>query len=423
MSEQFEHSIRKKLQDADIPFDPAAWEQMKKRLDDSDRRRPAIFWWMLSGLLILTLAGGSFWWWTNNNSQQITGDQLSTEKTSVDQPSIVPHSQVPSSASNANQSSNVTNSGKQSSVQNFNQSLVVTNNRKTSSASGSNQSSVATINRHSSSTPGSNQTSIVTNKQQPPSNTDQSSAAPNNREPSETPTSDQPPIVTNNAVPAEKSDTNHNVNKVPSPATSNSTQHQDSTNNKKPGRKGLEAGITLGPDYNVAASLKRGKVGFNFGIILKYNFSNRWSIQSGAIYNKKLYGANASEYTFTYPNTYKWIAADCNVLDVPLNVFYTFSENGRNRWSAMAGASSYFMLKEKYDYWYENGYKVSHEYKNQHQHYLSVLNLGVNWERQTIGRLRWSLQPYVKVPLGGVGQGSIKLYTAGLALQLTMGKK
>ena len=75
MSEQFENSIRKKLQDAETPFDPDAWEQMKKRLDDSGRRRPAFFWWMLSGLLVIVAAGG-LWWWSRPSDQVVTEQRM-----------------------------------------------------------------------------------------------------------------------------------------------------------------------------------------------------------------------------------------------------------------------------------------------------------------------------------------------------------
>ncbi|MFD2889636.1 porin family protein [Chitinophaga cymbidii] len=216
---------------------------------------------------------------------------------------------------------------------------------------------------------------------------------------------------------------------LPSPAvvpsdsisTSPAPQQEDLPAKKK--RKGFEGGITIGPDVNIASSMKMGRIGLGAGIILRYHFNDRWSVQTGAILSKKRYGATPDDYHFDYPVTYTKIDADCNVLDVPLNVSYTFLEKKRNRWSAVAGASSYFMLNEKYDYFYANGTKRSHAYKNQNQHYFSVLNLGVNWERQTGSRLKWSLQPYVKVPLGGVGQGKVKLYSAGLALQVTMGKR
>lgn len=479
MSEQFENSIRKKLQDADIPFDPAAWDQMKKRLDDSDRHRPVLFWWILSGLLILAAAGGSLWWWANNQEKNNPLHEKQRVAANVSDsiiqpvPSLEPvENNIP--ATNTNNPADK-NSPEAKSTARRNNNTSSTNLYNPSTSGGQNQSATTEGNNSATgkkvtaavniktangqistgnsqvdanaktvdaqtSTGATTQQGANSNTQTPVAITKiagaQTPAATTKTEdaqipsvPTHPPTNTQTPAANENAQipsvvthPATNSNTQTLAIKDSAQQLSTTTQ-QDSIKPKKPQRKGLEAGITLGPDYNVAASMKRGKIGFNLGVVLKYNFSNRWSIQSGAIYNKKVYGANASEYTFTYPVTYKWVAADCNVLDVPLNVYYTFSETGRTRWSAVLGASSYFMLKEKYDYWWANGNKNTHQYKNENQHYFSVVNIGVNWEHQTMGRLRWSLQPYVKVPLGGVGQGKIRLYTAGLALQLTMGKK
>jgi hypothetical protein len=79
----------------------------------------------------------------------------------------------------------------------------------------------------------------------------------------------------------------------------------------------------------------------------------------GAIYTKKVYGAMPKDYTFTYPTNYVKIDADCDVLDVPLNVHYTFLDGPKSSWSALAGASTYLMLKEKYDYYWANNNKNS----------------------------------------------------------------
>lgn len=443
MSEQFENSIRKKLQDADIPFDPAAWEKMKKRLDNP-RRRPAFFWWMLSGLLIFVAAGGSFWWWNQQSNLPVTEqrvpvtDSLPSKGTQIKEqeasPASAPNIAAPSAGSplfvstpvaptnNARRKTNVDGTGISSpgTVQQKGETSDNTTGAPSSSGTSqkvSQQPPRSSIQENTSSDT-SRQSVIVAQQSsaqqkahpgviKQSSNITQSSAqqgAPSG-------------AIKQSTNVAQQSPVQPNTTEQSSPAS-----QQDSLPRKKT-RKGFEGGITIGPDVNIASSMKMGRIGLSTGIILRYHFNNRWSIQTGAIYTKKLYGATPDDYHFDYPVTYTKIDADCNVVDIPLNLSYTFSERSRDRWSAVAGASSYFMLNEKYDYYYANGTKRSHEFKNQNQHYFSVLNLGVSWERQTAGRLRLALQPYVKVPLSGVGQGKVKLYSAGLALQVTMGKK
>lgn len=383
MSEQFENSIRKKLQDAEIPFDPAAWEQMKKRLDDPRRRRPVFFWWILSGLLIF-IAAGSFWWWC--------GQQQTSAERSLASIEYIPHSTTtPSQEKAAGETGPLLPEG-------------------LPPASPRNRSSFAEA-------PATPRRSAATVHQRESSNRDKQAV----NLPGET---EQVTVVQElPAAAAAKTDTSRQqtpakVEETTVPAAAPA----DSLPAKKKW-KGFEGGITIGPDVNIASSMKMGRVGLSTGIILRYHFNDRWSIQTGAVYSKKLYGATPKDYHFDYPVTYTKIDADCNVLDIPLNASYRFLIQPGGSWSLVAGASSYFMLNEKYDYFYENGTKRSHEYNNRNHHYFSVLNLGVNWEKRTTGMLQWSLQPYVKVPLGGVGEGKVQLYSAGLSLQVTMGKK
>ncbi len=104
--------------------------------------------------------------------------------------------------------------------------------------------------------------------------------------------------------------------------------------------------------------------------IVRYHVNNRWYLNTGVGYAKKLYGASPSEYTMSYPNAYYKIDADCDVMDVPLNVNYTFTEgkkqlerNGRRFFFS-------FMLNEKYTGTYNNGTKRDWIIKNKNEHYF-----------------------------------------------------
>ncbi len=397
MSEQFENIIRKKLQEAEPPFDPDAWEKMKKRLDDSDRRRPVLWWWV-GGLLLLFTGAGS-WWWLANRTQDKIVPVAKEERV------IAKDSNNSSSSSQQKVSSKITplERATQSATENKNEqrSPVKTISQKANEPVpflGSTKHPAAekiTVNK----APAFD----AVDKKMPVDNKVTSVPAQTNPLPVK---KDQPVNAIVDSLSKQQTDALKTERKI-----------------KKPQRKGFDGGITLGPDFNIASSLKMGRIGMGAGILLRYHINNKWYLSTGAVYTKKIYGATSTDYSTPYPVNFTKIDANCNVLDVPLNVHYTFAEHPRSTWSVMAGASSYFMVKEKYEYYYPNDVKRSREYNNENQHYFSVLNLGVNWEKKTTGRLKWGLQPYVKVPLGGVGQGKVRLYSAGINLQLTMGKK
>jgi cytoskeletal protein RodZ len=388
MSEQFENSIRKKLEEVEIPFDPAAWDNMKKRLDDSDRRRP-VFWWWTSGFLLLLLLGGGGWWWYAQQDQSTAVQNVPVEKNIA--------------AGNTPTITGADNKVTPSSEENDATPL----SEKISSTS-------KTIPTEKITAP--NKTTRPSKEQTETSINEPTTAAEGS-----TPLRyDIEPLAFNQlkkiTIPATVN--NSPVINIPTDTTTNNY-----TKKTKKKKTGFDGGITLGPDYNIAPSFKMGKLGFNGGLFLRYHVNNRLSLSIAAVYAKKIYGATPKDYKFDYPTNYVKIDADCNVLDVPLNVNYTFLDRPKSSWSAMAGASSYFMLKEKYDYYWANNTKRTREFSNQNQHYFSVLNLGVTYERKTTGRLKWGLQPYIKVPLNGVGEGKVKLSSAGVSLQLSLGKK
>ena len=170
-----------------------------------------------------------------------------------------------------------------------------------------------------------------------------------------------------------------------------------------------------------------GKIGFNAGVLAHYYFNKHWFVTTGAVYSKKIYGATDKDYNMSgYPNTYGLVKvnANCDVLDIPVNANYTFLEVKNNTVSATLGLSNYFMLKEKYQYIYKIYPTMEKTVENENQHYLAILNVGALYQHPAGRRLIIGVQPYAKIPLRGVGLGQVKLYSAGVSLQVNLvGKK
>jgi len=107
------------------------------------------------------------------------------------------------------------------------------------------------------------------------------------------------------------------------------------------------------------------------------------------------------------------------VLDIPLNINYTFLNRNRTLLSIGTGISSYIMLKEYYKFTYYNpNTSDPQDYTliNKNQHWLSVLNLQANYTRKLTSELSLSLQPYMKIPISEIGFAQVKLESLGLAI-------
>lgn len=189
----------------------------------------------------------------------------------------------------------------------------------------------------------------------------------------------------------------------------------------------LALSLLAAPDYNGVDNLNNVSLGSDFGLMISFAFARNWSFSTGGIYAKKLYEAAYENYnpaqniwTEYYPRS---VYADCRVLDIPLNISYTFLKLKNSSISAGSGLSSYIMLREDYRFTYaetDSDTPINYRVINENQHWLSVFNLQATFEQRLSSRLSVSLQPYMKIPLGAIGFAGVKLQTLGMAANLNL---
>jgi len=186
-------------------------------------------------------------------------------------------------------------------------------------------------------------------------------------------------------------------------------------------------GFGYAPDISLVGFSEVTKPGTNLSILLEYQLNRRWSINSGITYSRKNYTAKGEDY---HPPKGFWdhgVVPDmtegyCEVIDIPLNIRYYFKPEKVNRLFASTGLSTYLMLTEDYHYQYENNdpqYLVqSWSGKNENQHYFAIYNLSVGYQR-SIGK-QWFLEiePFIKLPLTGVGFGEVDLWSTGSSFSI-----
>ncbi|WP_069660584.1 hypothetical protein [Arcticibacter eurypsychrophilus] len=179
--------------------------------------------------------------------------------------------------------------------------------------------------------------------------------------------------------------------------------------------------LLAAPDINGVNSLNNGQIGGNLGFQLGIKLSQKWSISTGAVYAVKPYGininTNTTNYTAngTYAQPLNYIDANCSVLDIPLNLNYRLYNKGKNTLVVGTGLSSYFMLRETYRYDYGPEYSTV-QIKNRNQHIMGVLNLNTTYMRRVNSKFSIIAQPYIKLPLTGIGNGRVDLQSTGIGL-------
>lgn len=187
-------------------------------------------------------------------------------------------------------------------------------------------------------------------------------------------------------------------------------------------KKRWEFGAVYAPDVSTVRFTHTQKPGTNFGLTIAYNLSNRFAIQTGAIYTTKNYKLRGKDY---HPPKGYWtdyvkletVAGDCTMWDIPLNLRYNLAPRRASNLFASAGLSTYLMQKEDYDYYYYyNGNPMTRyrSYDSDSKYWFGMLNLSVAYERQMSRTISLQAEPFFKQPLKGVGFGSIKMNTTGI---------
>lgn len=184
----------------------------------------------------------------------------------------------------------------------------------------------------------------------------------------------------------------------------------------------LYLGLVAAPDVSTVKMADFQPPTPNLGITLEYRLTNRLRVSTGLLRGTKNYRARRQDYDWSYypsaaTGNFEWVDGSCTILDVPLNLRYAMLARPHYQVLGSIGLSSLFMQHETYAYdvvysGYQHHWQRS--FTNENQHWFSVLNLSVGYERNLSRHWRLQAEPYVKLPLGGVGAGKVQLASGGV---------
>ncbi|PSR53395.1 hypothetical protein AHMF7605_07570 [Adhaeribacter arboris] len=440
--EELDNMFRQAAESFQPEFEPEAWQEMEKKLDAADRPKPAYATWMKRSVLVflLLVSGWLVYHFVDRESN------LNKEESEIqaEKPVVVTS---PKLANKVKPTINFDKEAIKSSTENSraSASLPKVKEQKKGETQILGQVNGVTakqkIATYSRNTNRVNKISGVRNK------VGAKSAGENNTSSTNTPNDRALTFNNNQQKPETKAleadSLNNNLNVVvaadsiqqPTKAVIqsqkpvlDSAQLQavaDSAIRKTSKRFISKLGLTLvlGPDFSTVGFVKPEKASTNIGVILSYQVSKRWTIATGLVRARKVYGAKLEDY---HPGPNYWqpgahlpddINAVCKVLDIPLNVRYSFLALPTHVAYVQTGLSSYIMLHEDYRYYYENyGNPYSKHWivANQNRHFFQVLNLSAGYSRQMSRGISLGAEPFVKIPLSGIGAGKVNLTSMGI---------
>lgn len=197
----------------------------------------------------------------------------------------------------------------------------------------------------------------------------------------------------------------------------------------------LSIQLSLSPDLSTIGLRNFDRPGSNLGVLVQYQLSNRFSLQTGALWSTKVYKTVPSEYTspvymHVLPES---LAGKYTLVDIPLNLRYDVlvrpgeAAKGFKHWFVSGGFSSYFIDREVYNFTFMNpddptitakGWDTKDSGLKGGNFSLSNLNFSVGYEQSISRRLSWQLEPFMKVPLKQVSYFKVKLLSTGVFMSL-----
>jgi hypothetical protein len=188
--------------------------------------------------------------------------------------------------------------------------------------------------------------------------------------------------------------------------------------------------LSTGPDFSFVGSEGPGKLKLVGGIGIGYSLMEKFILRTGFYTTRKIYSARPSDYNappvfYTYYPNLEKIEADCRLYEIPLLISFSFSNTAKQNWFASTGLSSYLLNRETYNYFYKYtpasptvSRKWTVPYKN--NHFFSVLNFSAGFQRKIGKHYSLTIEPYMKIPINGVGYGKVKLNSGGVLFTINI---
>ncbi|HEY0068233.1 MAG TPA: outer membrane beta-barrel protein [Flavisolibacter sp.] len=187
-------------------------------------------------------------------------------------------------------------------------------------------------------------------------------------------------------------------------------------------------GLLAAGDATTIRFQKVDHMGTGYGALAGYELNSKWSIEAGVLSVKKEYYTDGRHFNtskiYVPQNTQiTSVEGNCRMIEIPVAVKYNFG-SGRNSWFGTAGISSYLMKAEHYSYMYYyplTGQSVERyrSYSNSSNHFIASALLSGGYQFRLGRHSTFRLEPYVKVPLKGLGIGSLPLFSTGLQAGFT----
>ena len=403
---ELDHVAKRAAEAFDAPG-MANWDKMQLLLDKEmplNKPKKRFLWVLIPALLVLGIGGS---WWYNHVDQQLEVKETITKPIQGQTPTPIDQQTI------------------------IEQKTTNPTETQTIAKSSQNQSKEITALKSVQTTPSLlSQMGIAVGPIDQVMTMENSQSSFTNNNSNEFPPSNSGSVVLENNTASNLNPEVSSTESLPKTTNTNLAEEKSSSiiiKNKSTSEKGFFIGLTAGVDASTVHFNYKEDFGYNIGGIIGYRFNQHFSIKTGGIYTQKNYKMNGVDFHApkgTWVSYFKMetVTGSCDMWDVPLIGTYHFKYNGKGNYFASLGTSSYFMKKENYSYLYyvnNQTYNRSASYPSTDQHLFALVHISGGIEKPMGKHLTGIIEPYAKIPMSGVGFGSIELSSFGVNFSLT----
>lgn len=405
--DSLERLFQKKAGDYDIPYREEDWLNLKNQLDLYDAKRvyKRRFLWLAAASLLIVSIFGYFTYDHHTRINELSGqltealtEQAQQDQVQQDQGSERPENSIPERPQLNSETGNVSesNSGDKSTAATSEEFAAETSTPASTEAETEYPDHIGELIVQDITEVESEQVSCA----ECAINRFASRIAPYN------------PV----AATQDKNIYRHSVRGVPAQAqTENDPDIRTS-------RSGFSAGLAISPDFSSGGSLSNfSSTGYKIGITVSYRLSDRFSVSTGILQSDVRYAAQGKDYNppsgyWNYGISADEVLAQCLLIDIPVRLEYKVKQWERSGIFISGGVSSYIMLNEQYRFSYDrDDTGLAQEWNDNTGtgHWLSNAGFSAGYEFEVIPNWNLRIEPFLQIPISGVGWGDVNLYSAG----------
>jgi hypothetical protein len=194
-------------------------------------------------------------------------------------------------------------------------------------------------------------------------------------------------------------------------------------------------------DFSTVGSFRDPQTGYTVGAKTGIQLARKYQFDIGFAYSLKKYGSEGVDYNIEggwnemVGIDPTWMDGKGNVLQIPIEASYYFNGYESNSFFVNAGISSFLFNSEWYGFKYDDVELLNNpnatpieeitmnDISRRNFHLAGIARLSVGYQKIISSNIAFELSPYLQVPLTGIGEGKVDLYTAGIQFAVKFNTK